>query len=163
MHRNTRKVLGLVLAIGLIAAVGLGGCAPKQTGTEQPASNEPTKGGTLSYYLGDVCILDPYNMQESEGTQVGQAVFDSLTAFDPLEPEKVLPAAAESWESNTDATVWTFKLNPNGKFSDGTPVTAQDFIYGWARIANPKTKNTSTKEVDPSVLSYHIARGRRYR
>ncbi len=96
-------------------------------------------------------------MQESEGTQVGQAIFDSLTAFDPLEPEKVLPAAAESWESNADATVWTFKLNPNGKFSDGTPVTAQDFIYGWTRIANPKTKNTSTKEVDPSVLSYHIA------
>jgi len=157
LHKHTRKVLGAVLAIGLIASVGLGGCAPKQTGGETPASNEPTKGGTLSYYVGDIAYIDPYNMQESEGTQVGQSIFDSLTAFDPLDPTKVLPAAAESWQANEDATVWTFKLNPNGKFSDGTPVKASDFIYAWNRIANPETKNTSTKEVDPSILSYHLA------
>ncbi len=146
-----------MLAIGLIASIGLGGCAPATTGGETPASNEPTKGGTLSYYVGDIAYIDPYNMQESEGTQVGQAIFDSLTEFDPLDPTKVLPAAAESWEANEDATVWTFKLNPNGKFSDGTPVTAQDFIYGWTRITDPDTKNTSTGEPDPSILSYHLA------
>ncbi|MDZ4170405.1 MAG: ABC transporter substrate-binding protein [Coriobacteriia bacterium] len=157
MQRHTRKVLGAVLAIGLIASIGLGGCAPNETGGETPVSNEPTKGGTLSYYVGDVSYIDPYNMQESEGTQVGQSVFDSLTAFDPLDPTKVLPAAAESWESNADATVWTFKLNPNGMFSDGTPVTANDFVYGWSRIASTQTKNTSTGEPDPSVLSYHLA------
>ena len=57
-----------------------------------------------------------------------------------------MPAAAESWEPNEDATVWTFKLNPGGKFADGTPVTAKDFIYAWNRIANTKTKNTSTEQ-----------------
>ena len=46
-----------------------------------------------------------------------QALFDSLTAFDPLDPSKLLPAAAEKWAANADATVWTFNLNKDAKFS----------------------------------------------
>ncbi len=69
----------------------------------------------------------------------------------------MLPAAADSWEPSENGKVWTFKLNPAGKFADGTPVMAKDFIYAWNRIASTKTKNTSTGEPDPSVLSYHIA------
>jgi len=158
LRGDTRKVLAVALAVAMVASIaGLGGCAPKETTSEQPATDQPKKGGTLAYYVGDIAYIDPYNTQESEGTQVEQSIFDSLTAFDPLDPEKVVPAAAESWESNEDATVWTFKLNPNGKFSDGTSVTANDFIYAWNRIANTKTKNTSTNEPDPSVLSYHLA------
>jgi len=52
--------------------------------------------------------------------------------------------------------VWTFKLNPSGKFSDGTPVKASDFVYAWNRIANPATVNTSTGKADPSIISYHL-------
>ncbi len=158
LHGNFRKMLASLLAVALMGAM-LAGCAPKQDvgGDSGAKTDEPQKGGTLSYYVGDVAYIDPYNTQESEGTQVEQALFDSLTAFDPLDPKKVIPAAAQSWEPNADATVWTFKLNPNGKFSDGTPVKAQDFIYAWNRIASTKTKNTSTGEPDPSVLSYHIA------
>jgi oligopeptide transport system substrate-binding protein len=160
VQRNYRRAIALMLALGLVAAVGTG-CAPKQTTgdgtTGGTATNEPVKGGTLAYYLGDASYIDPYNTQESEGTQVEQAIFDSLTAFDPLKPENVLPAAADSWEPSEDGKVWTFKLNPAGKFADGTPVMAKDFIYAWNRIANTKTKNTSTGQPDPSVLSYHIA------
>ncbi len=160
VQRNYRRAIALMLALGLVAAVGTG-CAPKQTTgdgtTGGTATNEPVKGGTLAYYLGDASYIDPYNTQESEGTQVEQAIFDSLTAFDPLKPENVLPAAADSWEPSENGKVWTFKLNPAGKFADGTPVMAKDFIYAWNRIANTKTKNTSTGEPDPSVLSYHIA------
>jgi len=147
--------LALVLALGLVVAV-VSGCAPQQTGGEQPAGDEPQKGGTMSFYIGEPAYIDPYNGQETEGVQVIQAVFDSLTTFDDLDPTKVLPAAAESWEPNADATVWTFKLNPNGKFSDGTPVTANDFVYSWNRICNPNTVNTATGKPDPSIISYHL-------
>jgi oligopeptide transport system substrate-binding protein len=157
---NYRKAIALMLALGLVAAIGTG-CAPKQTTgggtTGGGATNEPKKGGTLSYYIGDAAYIDPYNMQESEGTQVGQSLFDSLTAFDPLKPEKVLPAAAESWTPTENGKVWTFHLNKAGTFADGTPVHAQDFIYAWNRIASTKTKNTLTKQPDPSLLSYHLA------
>jgi len=142
-----------------MATVALGGCAPATTPTpesEAPATNEPTQGGSMSFYIGEPAYIDPYNAQESEGMQVTQTIFDSLTSFEDLDPTKVLPAAAESWESNADATVWTFKLNPNGKFADGTPVTAKDFVYAWNRIANPQTINTATGKPDPSVISYHL-------
>jgi peptide/nickel transport system substrate-binding protein/oligopeptide transport system substrate-binding protein len=142
----------------MVAAVGLGGCAPKKatdTGGK-PAANTPKKGGTMSFYIGEPSYIDPYNTQESEGTQVESTVFDSLTAYDDLDPSKLVPAAAQSWEPNADATVWTFKLNPNGKYSDGTPVKAADFAYAWNRIANPKTINSATGKADPSVISYHL-------
>lgn len=156
LHGHTRKFLAAVLAASLLATVVLSGCAPQPTEPETPAANEPTPGGVMSFYIGEPAYLDPYNAQESEGMQVTQVLFDSLTTFDDLDPSRVLPAAAESWEPNADATVWTFKLNPNGKFSDGTPVTANDFIYAWNRMANPETINTATGQADPSVVSYHL-------
>ncbi len=109
--------------------------------------------------MGDMtepAYIDPYNAQETSGINVEAQVFDSLVANDPLDPRKLVAAAAESWEPNADASVWTFKLNPNGKFHDGTPVKAYDFVYAWNRIANPKEVNTITKKADPSVLGYHL-------
>jgi oligopeptide transport system substrate-binding protein len=44
---------------------------------------------------------------------------------------------AEKWE-NKDFKVWTFHLRKDAKWSDGTPVTAEDFVYSWQRLANPK-------------------------
>jgi peptide/nickel transport system substrate-binding protein/oligopeptide transport system substrate-binding protein len=143
----------------LLGAATVVGCTPNTTGGtgSSSAADTPVKGGTFKYYVGDVLYIDPYNAQESEGIQVEQALFDSLTAFDPLRPEKLVPAAAKSWESTDNGKVWTFELDKADRFADGTPVHAQDFIYAWSRIASTKTKNTSTNQVDPSMLSVHIA------
>ena len=142
-----------VLALGMIA-----GCAPKATtGTGTGTSTTPKAGGTMSFYIGEPAYIDPYNTQESEGTEVEQALFDSLTRTDPLDASKLIPAAADSWTANADATVFTFKLNPNGKFADGTPVKASDFVYAWTRICDPNTVNTLTQKADPSIISYHLA------
>lgn len=157
LHGKTRKILAAILAASLLAAVVLSGCAPTTTTeTTTETAEEPTPGGTMSFYIGEPAYIDPYNAQETEGMQVTQSVFDSLTTFDSADLTKVIPAAAKSWSSNDDATVWTFVLDPNDKFSDGTPVTAEDFIYAWNRIANPKTVNTATGKVDPSIISYHL-------
>lgn len=156
MIRRLGKTAVATLSLGLVFAMALTGCAPKSDTAGDGDSGDKTKGGTLSYYIGEPAYIDPYNTQESEGTQVEQALFDSLTAFDALDAVKIVPAAADSWEPNADASVWTFMLNKDAKFSDGTPVMAKDFVYAWNRIANPATKNTSTGEADPSVVSYHI-------
>ncbi len=148
-------LLAVVLVLGMLGATG---CTPnKPAGGTAGTSETPVKGGTLSVYIGTPAYIDPYNTQESEGTLVESQVFDSLTQVDPFDAKKVLPAAAESWEPNADATVWTFKLNKNDKFSDGTPVTAKDFVYAWNRIVNPFTKNTATGKTDASTIDYHLA------
>ena len=157
MDRKFRSALA-ILAVAVLAAgvLGISGCTPTKTPTGA-GTGQPVKGGTLTYYIGTPAYIDPYNTQESEGTVVEAQVFDSLTRVDPKDPTKVLPAAADSWEPNKDATVWTFRLNKADKFSDGTPVTAKDFIYAWNRIVNPNTKNTATGKVDPSTIDYHLA------
>jgi peptide/nickel transport system substrate-binding protein/oligopeptide transport system substrate-binding protein len=143
-----RKGLAIVLVVALAAAMlTMGGCKKStDKGTEEPKS-DITKGGTFNFRINEPAFIDPVNLQESEGTQVGQAVFDSLVQFDPLTSE-VKPAAAERWETNDDATVWTFYLVKGAKFHDGTPVTAADFKYAWERICNPENK---------SEISYHLA------
>lgn len=155
----SKRNLFLILVISAVLALALVGCSGKtdNTGTDTGTdANAPVKGGTMSYYIGEPAYLDPYNCQETEGMQVVQTLFDSLTTTDDLDSTKLLAAAAESWAPNADATVWTFKLNPNGTYSDGTPVKAEDFVYAWNRIANPATKNTLTGEADPSIIAYHL-------
>ena len=104
-------------------------------------------GGMLNVYINEPVVIEPLNLEESEGTQVGQALFDSLAAFDPITSE-IMPAAAEKWEANADATVWTFYLDEKAKFHDGTPVMADDFMYAWKRVVNP---------VNKSNVAYHLA------
>jgi oligopeptide transport system substrate-binding protein len=108
----------------------------------------------MSLYLGEPACIDPYNTQESEGTEVEQALFDSLTRVDPLDSTKLRAAAAKSWASSHGATVWTFTLNRKDQFSNGQTVKASDFVYAWTRIVDPRTKNTRTKRTDPSYMGY---------
>jgi oligopeptide transport system substrate-binding protein len=158
MRIRYRKGFAL-LAAGALVMGSLAACAPQTTSStgSSTTSATPVKGGTFTYYIGDPAAIDPYNAQETEGVQVVHQIFTSLTAFDPIDPSKLVPAAAASWSANSDATVWTFKLDPNDKFSDGNTVKASDFVYAWNRIANPNTINTATKKVDPSQVSYHLA------
>lgn len=138
MSKRIRYGFVVVLALALVGGLGvLPGCG----------GGGDTAGGTFNFYISEPAFIDPVNLQESEGTQVGQAVFDSLVAFDPITSE-VVPAAAATWESNDDASVWTFHLVEGATFQDGTPVKAADFKYAWERICNPENL---------SEVSYHLA------
>jgi len=50
---------------------------------------------------------------------------------------EVIPALATKWE--TKGPVWTFHLRPEAKWSNGDPVTADDFVFSWRRLTDPKT------------------------
>jgi peptide/nickel transport system substrate-binding protein/oligopeptide transport system substrate-binding protein len=139
--------------VGLLASCG--GTTTTTTPASTPGSSTSTTGaaaqtgGTLQYALpaGDPAYIDPYNVQESQGTEVTQALFDGLVYFDWVTGE-IKPAVADSWEGNADATVWTFHLKQGTKFSNGREVVADDFVYAWNRVADPKNK---------SDVSYHLA------
>lgn len=53
------------------------------------------------------------------------------------EPD-VVPAAAESFQASGDGLTYTFKLRADGRYNDGQPVKAQDFVYGWRRLIDPR-------------------------
>lgn len=55
------------------------------------------------------------------------------------EDEKLEQAGAEKMSISDDGLTYTFDLNKKSKWSDGKPVTAQDYVYSWQRTVNPKT------------------------
>jgi oligopeptide transport system substrate-binding protein len=64
-------------------------------------------------------------------------LFEGLTIYDAA--GKIVPGTAESWTLSDDGTVYTFKLRADAKWSDGTPVTAEDFAFSYKRVEDPKT------------------------
>jgi oligopeptide transport system substrate-binding protein len=83
--------------------------------------------------------LDPALAESVGANNITRDLFEALTAND--ETGKTVPGVAESWKQ-TDSTTWVFKLRPNAKWSNGEPVTANDFVYGIRRFVDPKTAST---------------------
>jgi ABC-type transport system substrate-binding protein len=54
---------------------------------------------------------------------------------------KTVGDIATSWETDADGKVYTFHLDPNRKFADGTPITAHDVVWSWTRSLDPKTES----------------------
>ena len=92
---------------------------------------------TFSYrLLDDIPTLDPQLMEDVSGSHVARQLFEGLINQDAQGNN--IPGVATEW-SSPDNKVWTFKLRENAKWSNGDPVTAQDFIYAWQRAADPAT------------------------
>lgn len=64
-------------------------------------------------------------------------LFEGLTIYDAN--GKIVPGTAESWTVSDDETVYTFKIRDNANWSDGSPVTAEDFVFAMRRLEDPKT------------------------
>ncbi|WP_303843505.1 ABC transporter substrate-binding protein, partial [Aeromonas sobria] len=81
--------------------------------------------------------IDPQLVEESAGSAIVNDLFEGLYILDGQ--GKTQPAGALSYEVDKTGTVYTFKLRPEAKWSNGEPVTAADYVYGWPRAADPKT------------------------
>jgi oligopeptide transport system substrate-binding protein len=81
--------------------------------------------------------LDPHMVTGVLESNILRALFEGLCLEDPLNGSKSKPGSAASWTSNEDFTEWVFKLQPDGKWSDGKPVTADDYVFSYHRILSP--------------------------
>ena len=117
-----KKLLSVLLIIALMTSVFVG-CAPK----------EPS---VLKWNIGaDPKTIDPGLNGASDGGDVINQTFEGLVR------EKsgvIYPGIAESWETSADGLTVTFKLRKS-KWSDGSDLTANDFIYAWKRAMDPAT------------------------
>lgn len=80
--------------------------------------------------------LDPAKAVGLPEIQVIRDLFEGLVNQDAK--GNIIPGVATRWQSN-DNRVWTFTLRDNARWSDGSPVTAEDFVYSWQRLVDPKT------------------------
>jgi len=81
--------------------------------------------------------LDPQRARSYEAMVVLRDLFECLTRLD--EKAAPIPAAAHSWTVSDDGRVYTFKLRPNLRWSNGDPVVAEDFAAGLRRLVDPAT------------------------
>ena len=96
--------------------------------TAPPAAQEFRWGNGRS-----VRTLDPALASAPPETDAVRALFEGLTRVDPATAEPVA-AAAESWTASDDDRTWTFQLRRNAKWTNGRPVTAEDFVRSWTRL-----------------------------
>ena len=101
--------------------------------------------------------LDPHLVSGVLESNILRALFEGLALDHPKEDGVALPGAAASWEHNDNFTVWTFHLRPDGKWSDGTPVTAHDFVFSYRRMLTP------TLPTEYSEMLYFIKNAQAYK
>ncbi len=81
--------------------------------------------------------LDPQIVTGVIESNIIRALFEGLCVEHPSKEGVHLPGAAESWQANDDFTEWTFQLRRDGQWSDGTPLSAEDFLFAYQRILHP--------------------------
>jgi len=148
-----KKRLSILLVLALMA-VFVVACGGNQEGkvdkknqnkqkTVKNLTEEEKAGGTFYGRLpSDPPELDPAMSTDSTSSRVIRNIFDGLVQFD--KDLNVVPAIAKDWNISEDALVWTFKLRKGVKFHNGREVKADDFVYTFTRILNPKTKSPRT-------------------
>ncbi len=82
----------------------------------------------------DVGFLDLQRSNSVADHQVHLSLSEGLVAESRETDRKVEPGVAERWEPNADSSVWTFHLRHDAQWSDGTPLTAHDFVWSWRRM-----------------------------
>ncbi len=80
--------------------------------------------------------LDPHLNTANNGNRIITTLIEGLVTYHPTNDNLPEPGVAKSW-THIDNTVWTFHLRENARWSNGDPVTAHDFLYGYQRMLHP--------------------------
>lgn len=126
------------LALSLAALTACGGDKPadKDTHAAAATSGEMAESQELTINNGaEPESLDPHKISGVPESNIIRQIMVGLTSTDP--DGNTMPGMAESWES-ADNKVWTFKLR-DANWSNGDPVTAEDFVYSLQRVLTPET------------------------
>ena len=143
MKRIVALVLAMVMALSLAACGGSSApaatAAPAAAGDAAPADTAAaaSDGDKVLNVMVEVEVesLDPQVATDGTSFEVIANYTDGLTQMDA--DGAAVPAIAESWDVSEDGTIYTFHLREDANWSNGEPVTANDFVFAWQRAADP--------------------------
>ena len=143
--------------------MALSGCGGSKSGGEGTKSGDTTQTAAgkkiLTIQLGpDVESIDPALNSAVDGANYILFAFDNLLKMD--KDGKVVPGLAEKYEVSDDQLTWTFHLRDGLKWSDGSALTADDFVYSWQRLVDPNVAAPYAQTVLGMVEGYDDAIGR---
>jgi oligopeptide transport system substrate-binding protein len=101
--------------------------------------------------------LDPHRGEGVPGSNIQRDLYEGLISEAPT--GEVIPGAAESWDISEDGRTYTFSLRRNARWSNGDPVTAEDFVYSLRRSLDPATLSRYTFILNPIRNAAAVAAG----
>jgi len=128
---NHNRITCLLLAAGIACTSTLAYAAVVPEGTQLAEKQELVRNNGS-----EPASLDPHKVESDVEFNIISDMFEGLVAVKA--DGSIEPRLATSWE-NKDNTVWTFHLRPGITWSDGTVITAQDIVWSWQRLVDPKT------------------------
>ncbi|QIW15906.1 oligopeptide ABC transporter substrate-binding protein OppA [Pasteurellaceae bacterium RH1A] len=131
-QKQLKKLFTLSLLGSLVAFSHQAFAAKVPAGVELAAKQEIALQTTA-----EVSTLDPQKASGVPESRVLRQLSEGLVITD--EADNIIPGVAERWESSPDFKEWTFHLRQDAKWSNGDPVTAQDFVFAWQRLVDPAT------------------------
>lgn len=129
----------ILTSLILVLAIIFTGCSSPSNEGKDPAGNNQTAGGKKilrSNNSSEPGSLDPALAQGTHESWILENVFEGLMTFD--ENGELVPGMAESYEISEDGLTYTFKIRDGVTWSNGDPVTAEDFEYTWKRALDPE-------------------------
>jgi oligopeptide transport system substrate-binding protein len=127
------SILVLILALALISA----GCSASAGNQPFFGKTDPPRDNILRYVSGsEPESLDPQVSDGQPEARIYMALYEGLVEYDP-KTTAPMPALAERWEINKDSSEFTFHLRRDGRFSNGDPITARDFVFTIRRGMSP--------------------------
>lgn len=156
--RRGLRLLAPAVALVLLAA-SCGGDDDSGDGTS--ATGEGLPADTLIDYqalsAANPNHIDPATADTRQGSQVTELLYDGLTEVDSQ--NELVPAVATEWESNEDASVWTFTLREGVTFSDGEAITPTTFKESWERALNAELASSLTYHFLPIQGAEEVSTG----
>jgi oligopeptide transport system substrate-binding protein len=133
-ERTPRRGVPTIIALCSLAclAVFVTACGPRETAVDRGNREQILHRGIGH----DLAGLDPHLATQASDYNVLSALLEGLVTEDPVDLHPV-PGVAERWDVSPDGTTYTFFLRSNARWSNGDPVTAQDFIASWRRMLTP--------------------------
>ena len=144
-----KKMLALILAATMaFSMVACGG----NTNSSATGANA----NTVTVQIGpNPETMDPALNSALDAGNMILTSFEGLLIID--ENNEIQPGQAESWEVSEDGMTWTFHLREGLKWSDGTDLTAEDFVYSYKRVVDPATAAPYSDTVLGMVAGYEEA------
>jgi peptide/nickel transport system substrate-binding protein len=171
-HVSRREFLRRGSTIGMSATLMgavLTACgSSSSSSSSSSAAPSGKKGGTLRIAaVAPAAAVNPLTVSDAGGLLMLNQTGDFLI-FDSNLKLALQPMLALSWKPNADGSVWTFNLRPGVKFSTGAPMTADDVVYTFQQLSDPKNASNAlstftgvltpsgVKKVNASTVEFHL-------
>jgi peptide/nickel transport system substrate-binding protein len=168
IRRGSTIGMSMPLLGAILAACGSSSSKSSSGGAANTSAGTPTKGGTLRIAsVTPAAAVNPLTVADAGGlcmlNQTGEfLIFDSNLKL------ALQPMLALKWTPNQDGSVWTFNLRQGVKFHNGNPMTADDVVYTFQQLSDPKNASNAlstfgsvltpagVKKVDPYTVEFHL-------